>query len=537
MSDIPRESASAPAASGAAGGTPGTPRGERVLVRGLSKTFPGTRALIDVDLDIAAGEIHSLCGGNGSGKSTLIKILCGVYQGDPGGTLRVGEEEIAVDETTPEFAREVGIHVVHQDLGVFLDLSVTENIALGHGYPVRGGTQVRWPGLRRRAKELLERFEIEASPGTLLRDLSQSARTQVAIARALQDDDSEGLLVLDEPTSSLPAHEVELLLTNLRRYAAHGQSILYVSHRLDEVLAISDRITVLRDGRRVATLEGQGIGEDRLIQEIVGRQIDRVFPPMPEVDDTKDSKLRVRGLDAGPLRDISFELAHGEVVGIAGLLGSGRTELLESIFGVLSVDSGEIQLDGRPLKVRRPADAMAAGIALVPENRAEDAAMIDMSVGTNIGAATVGDYWSWRRPWIARRRMHKDAEASMDEFLVKASSEEALLSTLSGGNQQKVILARWLRRRPRLLLLDEPTQGVDIGARAEIYALVRAAVAEGASAIIVASDFEELAHVCDRVLVLSRGRITGEVRPPHLNADYLMQAANQATNGRSENGN
>jgi ribose transport system ATP-binding protein len=188
------------------------------------------------------------------------------------------------------------------------------------------------------------------------------------------------------------------------------------------------------------------------------------------------------------------------------------------------------------MRPRRPADAMAAGIAFVPENRAEDAAMVDMSVNANISAATVANYWSWKRPWIASRRMRKDAEGSMEEFLVKAASEEALLSTLSGGNQQKVVLARWLRRDPRLLLLDEPTQGVDVGARAEIYALVRDAVAAGASALIVASDFEELAHVCDRVLVLSRGRITGEVRPPQLDADYLMQAANQATNGRSDHG-
>jgi ribose transport system ATP-binding protein len=507
---------------------------DRIEVTNLSKTFPGTKALDGVDIDIRAGEIHALLGGNGSGKSTLIKILCGVYQGDPGGTLRVGEQEIEVDATTPEFARSVGIHVVHQDLGVFLDLSVTENIALGHGYPVTAGMQVRWSGLRRRAAALLERFEIDASPDTRLRDLSQSARTQVAIARALQDDDSGGLLVLDEPTSSLPAHEVELLLGTLRRYAARGQSILYVSHRLDEVLSIADRITVLRDGRKVATLEAAGLGEDRLIEEIVGRQIDRVFPSMPEVDETKDSRVRVRDLSAGPLREMSFEVAPGEVVGLAGLLGSGRTELLQAIFGVLPIEEGEVRLDGDQIHLRRPADAMAAGIAFVPENRAEDAAMIEMSVDANISAATVRDYWSWRRPWIAKRQMRRDTRASMDEFLVKAASEEALLSTLSGGNQQKVILARWLRRHPRLLLLDEPTQGVDVGARAEIYGLVRDAVADGAAALIVASDFEELAHVCDRVLVLSGGRITGEVAPPNLNADYLMAAANRANVRRSE---
>jgi ribose transport system ATP-binding protein len=511
----------------------------RIQIRGLSKTFPGTQALAGVDLDIRAGEIHALVGGNGSGKSTLIKILCGIYQGDEGGILRVGDKEIGVDHTTPEFAREAGIHVVHQDLGVFLDHSVAENIALGHGFPASGGVQVRWPVLRRRAQQLIDRFEIEADPGTPLKDLSQAIRTQVAIARALQDEDedadSKGLLILDEPTTSLPANEVELLLGILRRYAARGQAILYVSHRLDEILAISDRITVLRDGRKVATLEGAGLDEEELIGQIVGRQIDRVFPTMPEVDD-RTSMLRVRGLRAGPLRGIDLDVARGEVVGIGGLLGSGRTELLRAIFGDLKIDAGEILVEGQGVRLSRPADAMKVGIAMVPENRAEDAAMQDLSVNANVSVATVDGYWSWKRPWIASRRMRRDAESSMQEFLVKAASDDALLSTLSGGNQQKVVLARWLRRKPRLLLLDEPTQGVDVGARAEIYGLVKAAVAEGASALIVASDFEELAHVSDRVLILAGGRLAGEVRPPDLSAESLMAAANQATNG-SRNGN
>ncbi len=504
----------------------------RIRIRNLSKTFPGTRALVDVDLDLFSGEIHSLCGGNGSGKSTLIKILSGIYHGDPGGTLAIGDREVGVEDTSPEFAREVGIHVVHQDLGVFLDMSVAENIALGHGYPTLGGTQIGWRGVNQRARKLIERFEIDAKPGTPLMSLSQSSRTQVAIARALQDEEegSEGLLILDEPTSSLPAHEVENLLTTLRRYAAAGQAILYVSHRLDEVLSISDRITVLRDGRLAAKMEAGGLDEEGLIQQIVGRQVDRVFPSMPEVTGGA-SLLKVQRLNAGPLRDINFDLARGEVIGIAGLLGSGRTELLRSLFGDLPVDSGEISLEGKPVNLRRPSDAMAAGLAFVPENRAEDAAMADLSVSWNVSSATVSDYWSWNRPWIASRRMRRDADRSIEEFLVKTASDESLMSSLSGGNQQKVVLARWLCREPRILLLDEPTQGVDIGARSEIYGLIRSAVTEGASALIVASDFEELAHVADRVLVLSQGRIVGEVKPPDLTAEKLMQVANKATNG------
>ncbi len=513
--------------------TAGVAAPPRIRIRNLSKTFPGTRALIDVDLDLFSGEIHSLCGGNGSGKSTLIKILSGIYHGDAGGTLTIGDREVGVEDTSPEFAREAGIHVVHQDLGVFLDLSVAENIALGHGYPTRGRMQIGWRSVNQRARKLIERFEIDAKPGTSLMNLSQSARTQVAIARALQDEEegSEGLLILDEPTSSLPAHEVENLLSTLKRYAAGGQAILYVSHRLDEVLSISDRITVLRDGRLAARMErGEDLDEDALIQQIVGRQVDRVFPSMPEVND-RTSLLTVRDLNAGPLRDINFELAHGEVIGIAGLLGSGRSELLRTLFGDLPIDSGEINLEGEAMKLRRPSDAMAAGVAFVPENRAEDAAMADLSVSWNVSSATVSNYWSWKRPWIASRRMRRDAERSIEEFLVKTASDDSLMSSLSGGNQQKVILARWLCRDPRLLLLDEPTQGVDVGARAEIYGLIRNAVAAGASALIVASDFEELAHVADRVLVLAQGRIVGEVNPPDLTVERLMQVANKTTNG------
>jgi ribose transport system ATP-binding protein len=499
----------------------------RVSVRNLSKTFPGTVALRGVDLEVRAGEIHALVGGNGSGKSTLIKILTGVYQGDPGGELQVGESITAADHSTPELARDAGVHVVHQDLGVFPDLSVLENMALGHGYPTGLGSRVRWSELRERTRRLIERFEIDAEPSTPLSALSHATRTQIAVARALQDEDdasARGVLILDEPTSALPAHEVELLLRMLRRYAAKGQAILYVSHRLDEVLDISDRITVLRDGTKVGTFAAADMDEDRLIEVIVGRQVDRVFPPMPEVtDDTV--VLEMRRLCAGPVRDVDLRVARGEVVGIAGLLGSGRTELLRAIFGDLSIDSGEMLVDGRAVRPRSTRDAMDAGVAYVPENRGADAAFLDLPVYANMMMASISEYWSGGR--MADRRMRAEARKLMAEFLVKAPSEDALLSTLSGGNQQKVVLARWLRRGPRLLLLDEPTQGVDVGARAEIYALVRRAVADGASAIVVASDFEELAHVCDRALILQSGRVTGEVARPHLTAERLTQMAYQ----------
>lgn len=498
----------------------------RVEIRGLSKTFPGTRALHDIQLDIRVGEIHALVGGNGSGKSTLIKILTGVYQGDDGGTITIDGHTIEPSQATPEQAKQLGVYAVHQDLGVFADMSVAENIALGYGYSTDVTKRVRWREQRARTRRLLERFEIDAAPQTPLSALSQSARTLVAIARALQtqEEGTNGLLILDEPTASLPAHEVELLLSTLRRYAQQGQAILYVTHRLDEVMGSTDRVTVLRDGSLVGTFDVSSLTESELIGHIVGRQIDRVFPPMPAVTDTTPI-VEVRGLTAGPLKDVSFQVRSGEVLGIGGLLGSGRTELLRALFGDLPLEGGEIILDGKPLRLRSAADAMAAGIAYVPENRAVDAAFPDLTVAANISMANLRQYWS--RGLFSSKRMRRDARGLMGSFLVKAAAEDALLSTLSGGNQQKVIIARWLRRHPRLLLLDEPTQGIDVGARAEIYSLVRDAVAAGAAAIIVASDFEELAHVCDRVLMLRAGRHIGEVLPPDLTADSLTRAANE----------
>jgi len=504
----------------------------RVEIKGLTKTFPGTRALSAVDLSIEAGEIHALLGGNGSGKSTLIKVMTGVYQGDEGGgSIRVGGVEYQADRSTPELSRAAGVHVVHQDLGVFPEMTVAENLALGHGYEISSARRISWRRQRQRAKTLLERFEIDARPGTPLSRLSQATRTMVAIARALQDEEdsgSGGLLVLDEPTAALPGHEVDQLLATLRRYAAKGQSIMYVSHRLEEVLDLCDRATILRDGVKVGTYEVSGLDEDALIALIVGRQVERVFPPMPPVTDPTEV-LRVSDLYAGPLRGVDLRVLHGEVVGIGGLLGSGRSELLRAVFGDLPIRSGEIRLDGEPSLVSSPSEAMAKGIAYVPENRGADAAFTDLSVSTNITMGSISNYW--QRGRINYRKIREDARLYMGEFLVKAESDEALLSTLSGGNQQKVILARWLRRKPALLLLDEPTHGVDVGARAEIYALVRRAVAAGAAALVVASDFEELAHVSDRVVILRDGAVAGEVRKADLSAETLMQAANKRVGG------
>jgi ribose transport system ATP-binding protein len=501
---------------------PGVTPGTALAVEHLSKTFGTTRALDDVRMAIGHGRIHGLVGGNGSGKSTLIKILAGVHHGDAGGEIRVGARAIAADAMTPERARDCGLRFVHQDPGVFPTMTVAENLAIGGAddFPTRGG-RVRWSQLRLRTQALLDRFAIDAAPDDRLGDLRQAERTMVAIARALGDPgerDEPLLLVLDEPTASLPQHEVEVLLDAIRRCACAGQSILYVSHRLEEVLSLVDDLTVLRDGRVAANRDARGLTTDELVEAIMGRPLERVFGDQ-EPRPAGATRLAVRGLRGGPLRDVSFELGRGEIVGIAGLLGSGRTELLQLVFGVLPPDAGSIELDGVPLDGRSPAAAMRAGVALVPEDRARDAAFPELSVTVNLSAAQIGRYRRWVR--LDTRAERRDAARSIDAFSIRAPGAGAPLAALSGGNQQKVVLARWLRRSPRLLLLDEPTQGVDVGARAELYALVRAAAGGGTSTLVVSSDLEELAHVADRVLVLRDGRILAEVRAPELTAHRL----------------
>ncbi|MFJ2261590.1 sugar ABC transporter ATP-binding protein [Streptomyces sp. NPDC087844] len=515
--------------------------GTALAVSHLTKTFGATLALDDVSFEVGAGHIHGLLGGNGSGKSTLIKILAGVYTGDPGGELRIGTRSVPADATSPDSARRCGLRFVHQSTSTFPELTLAENIAIGDRFPTSAG-RIRWARLRRRTAELLERFEIDAHPGDRLGDLRPADQTMVAIARALQDvgqDDrrdngldgpriggqdgggSRPVLVLDEPTASLPEHEVSVLLDALRRYSRAGQTILYVSHRIDEVLDLTDATTVLRDGRHVVTRSTGAMTEAQMIEHIVGRPVERVFAENTAAPTTGDPVLEVEGLAGGPLAGVDLTVRAGEIVGIAGLLGTGRTELLRMIFGDHPVDSGSIRLAGDDVRPRSPGQAMALGIAHVPEGREREAAFLDLSVRENLSAAEVTKYWSRGR--LDRRQERGDADHAITEFAIRASGQDALMSSLSGGNQQKVVLARWLRRNPRLLLLDEPTQGVDVGARADVYAAIRAAVSDGMAALVVSSDFDELAHACDRVLVLRDGRITAEVSGADLHRHHLTE--------------
>jgi ribose transport system ATP-binding protein len=493
-------------------------------VEGVSKTFPGTRALDEVNLEVHAGEIHALIGTNGSGKSTLIKILAGVVPADAGGRVTVGHNRFAADRLTPAVVKAAGLHFVHQVPAVFPSLTVSENIAVGRGFMVGRAGRILWDEQRVRTQGLLERFHIQALPDTPLAHLKPADRTLVAIARALQDQEGvhDGVLVLDEPTASLPGREVDRLLETLQRYASLGQAIIYVTHRLGEVLRASHRVSALRDGRSAGTLDTKDLDEPKLVSFMLGRHVRR-----PESEPSRaagaEVALSVKGLAGGSATDATFAVGRGEILGIAGLLGSGAADVLRILFGAMPRTSGEASLDGSPYSARTSGDAVAAGVVYVPPDRTLEAVFLEMSVRANLSASSMRRYFRGGR--LRHDIERSEAKASIARFLIRTASDTQPLSTLSGGNQQKVVLARWLRDKPKLVLLDEPTQGVDINARSEIHDLLRSSAREGTSIVVVSSDFEELARLCDRVVVMVEGRVVAEVAPPALDAHQLTKLA------------
>lgn len=488
-----------------------------LTVRGVSKSFGATRALQDVSFEVRRGEIHALLGGNGSGKSTLIKILAGVLSADEGA---VGVGSVVADATgvTPGFARAAGLRFVHQQSSTFEHLTVTENLFIDGSFGTAMGP-IQWGRLRRETKQILARFEIDAAPNDELGSLGPATQTMVAIARALrQQGDEPGILVLDEPTASLPASEVERLLSALRRFASEGHSIIFVTHRLEEVLAAADTITILRDGMLVKTIPKAQTDHGGLVELILGRKLNSLAPAASSVM-AKDELLTLEAVAGGPVREMNLQVRRGEVVGLAGLTGSGRSSVLHMVFGTCQPASGNIRLEGQPVSFRSPAAAMRAGVGLVPENRAREAAFSELSISQNMSMAVIPSYF--RVGALRRRRELADSRALSADFFVKSAGPSAPLSSLSGGNQQKVVLARWLRRDPSLLLLDEPTQGVDVGAKFEIWELIRRQVERGMGVLVASSDFEELAAACDRVLVVREGRVVAEVSGAELTDSNL----------------
>ncbi len=504
----------------------------RLQVFGADKRFGSTQALSGVDLDIAEGEVHALTGGNGSGKSTLIKCLAGVYTADAGRVVALGDEH-DLASITPTVAKGLGLSFVHQDAGVFPDMTVAENLVVGSAYPHRAGL-IDWKALRRSAQAVLDRHEIDVDAKAMVGDLGPATRMQIAVARCLEnvvgDDTTHGdrpVLVLDEPTASLPPHEVEQLVTALRGYARRGASVLIVTHRFDEVFALADRVTVMRDGIVSGRADVAAITHAELVTMMLGRRDVTGFYADQRANAPGEVVLSVRGLGSGQLRDIDLEIRAGEIVGVVGLLGSGRSRLLKSMFGA-DDRTGEVAVDGAVVPAGSVKAAMAAGVAYVPEDRLARGVFLDQTVEDNL---SLGQLATYRRGigWSARSAREAASEAR-DEFAIKTESTLSLVSSLSGGNQQKVVLARWLSRRPRLILLDEPTQEVDVGSKSQIYDFVRTAAADSA-VLVASSDVEELCHLCDRVVFLAGGRLVAEMSQP-LTApqlvDQLMTASEKS---------
>jgi ribose transport system ATP-binding protein len=495
-------------------------RQRAALLTGVSKSFGGTRALADVGFEIATGEVHALVGGNGCGKSTLIKILAGVQPADAG-TLETPAGVIDLREMTPTQAAAAGFRFVHQAQSTFPDMTVAENLSIGFGFETGPGKWIREGRVNRRVEAVLERFGIDARPGDTLRELGPATQAMIEVARALQDekDAQPRVLVLDEPTAALPPTEVGILLAALSRYAKEGTAVVFVSHRLDEVMGAADVVTTLRDGRSLGTRPVAGLTHDELVELIAGRPV-TAHVARASRDRASKPLLEVSGLRGGQIEDASFTVAAGEIVGLAGLAGAGQTDLLRLLFGDERPQRGSVVVDGRPVKPGSTRAAIAAGIAFIPGDRAAKGVFDSLTVTENLTVGSVARYW---RGGFLRGAMERHAaRAAFAQFHVRAASPAQPIGQLSGGNQQKVVVARWLSRSGRrLLLLDEPTQGIDVGAREELWSIVRGAVAEGAAVIVASSMLEELAEVCDRVLILRRGQIVNEVGESPLTVDRL----------------
>ncbi|MFT4213856.1 MAG: sugar ABC transporter ATP-binding protein [Microbacterium sp.] len=486
----------------------------------VEKQFGGTRALRKASLAVRPGTVHALLGGNGSGKSTSIKILAGVYSAD-GGELEIGGERRDLRTWTAQDAHNAGFRFVHQDLGLFEELSIAENFGLDTGFPTSKLGKIQWRALEAEVADVLTEYDLDVDPRRAIADLRPSDRTMVAIARALRgsSDGERRILILDEPTASLAAAESALLLEKVRRLADRGQTVVMVSHRLQEVLDVAHDFTVFRDGKVVGTLVDAHPTEDELISLMAGGLTVALAPTGERSHTRGEATLDVSHLSSGPLRDVTFTAHAGEILGIAGLQGSGRSSLLQALFGVHHPSSGTVSLVGAPFTPRDVHDAMAVGVGMVPENRVREAAFMDLTVSDNLALAMLGEYFTGGR--MPRERERKAATALISRFNVKVAGADALFSSMSGGNQQKVIIARWLQREPRLLLLDEPTQGVDVMSRAEIYETIRVAARNGCTVVVASSDMAELHALCDRVLILARGRITGEVLAGEADVDGL----------------
>ena len=484
---------------------------------GISKSFPGVKALDGVELRVRPGEVHALMGENGAGKSTLMKILMGIYSADSGEILLDGQPMSA---HSPREAMDRGVAMIHQELNPILDMRVYENIYIGREMKKHGLVDNR--GMIRATVELLKELEIDIPANAYMRELSVAQCQLVEIVKAISL--SAKVVVMDEPTSAITDREVAALFKQIRRLKAQGVSIIYISHKMDEIFQICDTITVMRDGKYIGTGAASELNEETLIRMMVGRDIQDVCPktsvPIGE------TVLEVRNLSyANRVKGVSFTLRAGEVLGIAGLVGAGRSELVETLFGFRQKSAGEITVRGQKVDIRRPSDAIAYKIALVTEDRKITGLNLTGTVTENITLAHLGRLFP--RHIIDRAREAKISEEYIEKLGIRTPSASQTVGNLSGGNQQKVVLSKWLLTEPDIIILDEPTRGIDVGAKRDIYLLIGDMVKAGKAVIVISSEIPEVMGLADRILVMAEGRVTGELNRPEFSQEAIMTYAAQ----------
>lgn len=489
-----------------------------IHMRGIVKSYPGVKALRGVDLKVDPGQVMALVGENGAGKSTIIKVLAGATTADEG-TIEV--DGVVKTFRTPRDSQNAGIAVIYQELMLAEHLSISENVFAGRE-PTRRGRGVNFGAMHRATAGLLAELKIDASPKQQVGRLNVARRQMVEIAKALSMD--ARVIVMDEPTSSLTEDEVETLLALVRRLRARGVSVVYVSHRMREIFAVADAITIMRDGELVGVQQVADVTPGQIVNMMVGRDLVDMYGQRPTLQPGATPMLEVRNLNAGPrVLDVSFTVAPGEIVGMAGLVGAGRSETALAIFGHTRIHSGSVHVDGTQVKLRNPREAINVGIAYVPEDRKREGVFMGLPIRTNITSASLGSIS--RAGVISRSRDRSTAQKLAGELQVKAPSVETAIGTLSGGNQQKAVIARWLARRPRILILDEPTRGVDVGAKAEIYRLVRQIASDGVAVLVISSELPEVLGLSDRVLVMREGRLVGELSSQTADEQKVMALA------------
>ncbi len=485
----------------------------------ISKTFGPVKALKDVHMDLRSGEVHALMGENGAGKSTLMKILSGVYSLESGTLTYFGKE---TEFENPKEAQEAGVAIVHQELNMMADLTVAENIYIGresmNGVFINDGEMIE------KSKELFRELGVHVDPAATVKDIPVGQQQMTEIAKAISMDAK--IIIFDEPTTSLTDEEIVQLFRIIRELKAKGIGIIYISHRMDEIGVITDRITVMRDGEYVGTVETKETTKDQLINMMVGR-VSYVEPKAEStVPEDAPVVLEAKNLNRDKhIKDVSFTLKKGEILGFAGLMGAGRTEVARAIFGADPLDSGEIYINGEKAKIHSTADAVAHGIGYLSEDRRSDGMITDFDVADNISMCTIPEFVEGAL--INDKKIETVAGKYVDDLSIKCSSVNQVAKTLSGGNQQKVVIAKWLHAKSDILIFDEPTKGIDVGAKNEIYKLMNALVAEGKSIIMISSELEEILRLSDRVIVMSEGRKTADLMIQEANQEVIMKYASQ----------